>query len=66
MKHWEYLIVALPPFEAPTNAPGASAAIEALNHEGRSGWEAFGMTSLPNGTVAVLLKRPVGEPADGT
>ena len=59
MTQWEYLIVAMPPFEPPTNAPGASPAIESLNHEGRQGWEAFGMTSLPNGTVAVLLKRPI-------
>ena len=58
MTPWEYLIVALPHFESPTNAPGGSAAIEALNREGRDGWEAFGMTALPNGTVAVLFKRP--------
>jgi hypothetical protein len=56
---WEYLIVELPHFEAPTHAPGASPAVDALNREGSEGWEAFGMTSLPNGTVAVLLKRAV-------
>lgn len=59
MTPWEYLIVALPHFEPPTHVPGGSAAIEALNREGRDGWEAFGMTALPDGTVAVLLKRPV-------
>ena len=57
MTRWEYLIVALPQFQAPTNAPGGSAAVEALNREGRNGWEAVGMTALGDGTVAVLLKR---------
>ncbi len=61
MARWEYLIVALPQFQAPTQAPGSSAAVEAMNREGRAGWEAFGMTSLPDGTVAVLLKRPLDE-----
>ena len=58
MGSWEYLIVALPAFAAPTQAPGASASVAALNGEGDQGWEAVGMTSLPDGTVAVLLKRP--------
>ena len=58
MTAWEYLIVALPVFAAPTQAPGASASVAALNGEGEQGWEAVGMTSLPDGTVAVLLKRP--------
>lgn len=53
----EYLIVALPQFESPTPARRGSAAVEALNREGRDGWEALGMTSLPDGTVAVMLKR---------
>jgi hypothetical protein len=53
---WEYLIVALPRFETPTTVP-ASAAVAALNREGDSGWEAVGMTSLADGSVAVLLKR---------
>ena len=56
------MIVALPRFEPPTHAPGSSAAVEALNHEGLDGWEAFGMTALSDGTVAVLLKRPVEDP----
>jgi predicted ATPase with chaperone activity len=55
---WEYLIVALPAFEAPTRAPGVSASVEALNGEGTQGWEAVGMTVLANDTVAVLMKRP--------
>lgn len=59
MVRWEYLIVALPQFAAPTHARGGSAAVEALNREGREGWEAFGMTSLADGTVAVLLKRAI-------
>jgi hypothetical protein len=57
MKAWEYVIVALPEFQPPTQAPGASAAVVALNREGELGWEAVGMTALPNGAVAVLLKR---------
>ena len=47
------------PLEPPTNAPGGSAAAEALNREGRDGWEAFGMTALRDGSMAVLLKRPI-------
>jgi hypothetical protein len=61
MTRWEYLIVALPRFEAPTAAPASSAAVAALNREGEEGWEAVGMTSLVDGSVAVLLKRPLGE-----
>lgn len=57
MASWEYLIVALPRFEAPTATPTASAAVVALNREGDDGWEAVGMTSLADGSVAVLLKR---------
>ena len=53
---WEYRIVVLPRFAAPTSAPGASAAIESLNREGEAGWEAVGMTVLDEG-VGVLLKR---------
>ena len=55
---WEYLIVELPSFQTPTHAPGASAAVHALNEEGERGWEAVGMTPLPEGKVAVLFKRP--------
>ena len=58
MAVWEYLIVALPAFEAPTHAPGASASVAALNAEGAQGWEAVGMTALADGTVAVLMKKP--------
>jgi len=46
---WEYLIVALPAFEAPSHAPGVSASVAALNAEGTQGWEAVGMTSLADG-----------------
>ena len=55
---WEYLIVALPAFDAPTHAPGVSASVAALNGEGTQGWEAVGMTALADGTVAVLMKKP--------
>ena len=58
MVAWEYIIVALPAFEAPTHAPGVSASVVALNGEGNQGWEAVGMTSLADGTVAVLMKKP--------
>lgn len=58
MTAWEYLILLLPAFEAPTHAPGASAAAQSLNDEGNEGWEAVGMTTLVDGSTAVLLKRP--------
>jgi hypothetical protein len=58
MTTWEYLILELPCFEAPTHAPGASAAVHALNEEGERGWEAVGMTRLADGRIATLLKRP--------
>ena len=58
MTSWEYIIVALPAFQEPTNAPGASAAVEILNRQGRMGWEAIGMTALGSGAVAVLCKKP--------
>ncbi len=58
MTTWEYLIVELPSLEAPTRAPGASAAVQALNNEGEQGWEAVGLTPLADGRIAVLLKRP--------
>jgi hypothetical protein len=32
--------------------------VEVLNEQGARGWEAVGMTVLPNGSVAVLLKKP--------
>ena len=56
----EYLILELPGFEPPTHAPGASAAVHALNAEGERGWEAVGMIPLAEGRTAVLLKRPRG------
>jgi hypothetical protein len=65
---WEYTIVALPRFDAPTATRGTdgSPAVALLNGEGRLGWEAVGMTALQDGTVAVLLKRPVGDRAPGS
>lgn len=58
MVTWEYLIIALPAFGSPSQAPGSSASVAALNREGERGWEAVGMTALADGSVAVLLKRP--------
>jgi hypothetical protein len=58
MPRWEYLIVSLPTFEPAASRQGESAAVEMLNQEGTNGWEAVGMTPLPDGTFAVLLKRP--------
>ena len=66
MVAWEYLIVALPAFEAPTHAPGVSASVAALNAEGNQGWEAVGMTSLADRTVAVLMKRRRDEDGSAT
>ena len=66
MVAWEYLIVALPTFTAPTHAPGVSASVAALNGEGDQGWEAVGMTSLADSTVAVLMKRPRDEDGSAT
>jgi hypothetical protein len=37
MTTWEYLILELPSFEAPTQAPGSSAAVHAINEEGERG-----------------------------
>jgi hypothetical protein len=56
---WEYLIVALSEFSAPTAAPGASDAVNVLNREGSDGWEAVGLTPLSDGGFAVLMKRSV-------
>jgi hypothetical protein len=58
MTTWEYLIIELPAFEVATHAPGASAAVQALDEEGERGWEAVGMTPLSDTRIAVLLKRP--------
>jgi hypothetical protein len=58
MVSWEYLIIALPAFDAPVPVTGASASVATLNQEGDRGWEAVGMTALAGGTVAVLMKRP--------
>ena len=65
MTAWEYLIVSLPEFEPARAAQGESSAVTLLNREGDSGWEAVGMTALPDAGFAVLLKRPVvvGQPA---
>ena len=45
---------------AATQAPGASADVQSLtlNDEGERGWEAIGMTPLPDGRIALLVKRP--------
>jgi hypothetical protein len=61
MVAWEYLIIALPAFDAPAQVTGESASVAALNQEGDRRWEAVGMTALADGTVAVLMKRPKKE-----
>jgi hypothetical protein len=49
MTTWEYLIVALPRFEAPTPLPEHSWAVRALNDEGALGWGAVAMSVLGDG-----------------
>ena len=66
MTAWDYRIVSLPPFEPATARPGASASVRILDEQGASGWEAVGMTVLADGSVAVLLKRPVDPDAQGS
>ncbi len=58
MTTWEYLIIALPRFEAPTRERGDSAAVQALDDLGGQGWEAVSMTVLADDNVVVLLKKP--------
>ena len=59
MTRWEYLIVSLPAFQAAKTDQGQSPSVEVLNREGAAGWEAVGTMVLPDGVVAVLLKRPM-------
>jgi len=58
MTAWEYLIIAMPAFEAPTLTRGESAAVQTLDDLGDQGWEAISMTVVADGNVVVLLKRP--------
>jgi hypothetical protein len=60
MTTWEYMIISLPAFAAPTRLPTSSPASQALDEVGSQGWEAVAMTVLDAGAVAVLLKRPTG------
>ena len=64
MTGWEYLIVALPAFEVAKHAQGQSSAVDILNHEGSTGWEAVGMSVLTDASVAVLLKRRTADDHD--
>lgn len=64
MNAWEYLIVALPPFEPAHATKGHSSAVEILDREGTDGWEAVGMTTLADLSVAVLMKRRAHEDHD--
>lgn len=57
MTGYEYLIISLPAFEPAKATQGHSAAVDILNSEGAEGWEAIGMTTLADESVAVLLKR---------
>jgi hypothetical protein len=61
MTRWEYLVLALPRFEAPTADRSDSPAVRALDEVGEQGWEAVGLTELPGGTVAALMKRAKAE-----
>ena len=61
MTAWEYRIISLPRFEDPTISSEPSAAVNELNEQGARCWEAVGMMVLPNGSVAVLLKKPTTE-----
>jgi len=57
MTAWEYMIIALPEFGAPTASREPSEAVRTLNDDGAHGWEAVGMTVLADGRVVVLCKR---------
>ena len=57
MTGFEYLIVSLPTFESAKATQGHSASVDLLNREGAAGWEAVGMSTLADSSVAVLLKR---------
>ncbi len=57
MTAFEYLIVSPPTFESAKTTQGRSASVEVLNREGAAGWEAVGMSTLADASVAVLLKR---------
>lgn len=57
MTTWEYLIVSLPAFEPAKAVQGRSASVDILNGEGANGWEAVGLVTVADGTVAVLMKR---------
>lgn len=59
VERWEYLIVSLPVLGAAKLAPGGSAAVAVLNRGGAQGWDAVSTELLADGTVAVLLKRPL-------
>ena len=57
MTGYEYLIISLPTFEPAKATQGHSASVDLLNREGAAGWEAIGMSTLADSSVAVLLKR---------
>ncbi len=59
MSQWEYRLLSLASFEAPTASPEGSRAVALLNEEGKQRWEAVGLTALEGGACAVLMKRPV-------
>lgn len=61
MISWEYLIVALPAFESAKSTRGHSEAVAVLDREGAEGWEAIGMSTLADGSVAVFMKRRTTE-----
>jgi hypothetical protein len=57
MTAFDYLIISLPTFEAAKATQVGSASVDVLNHEGAAGWEAVGMSTLADLSVAVLFKR---------
>lgn len=57
MTGWEYLVLSLPAFGVAKAEQGHSDAVDILNREGAAGWEAVGMSTLADASVAVLMKR---------
>jgi hypothetical protein len=59
MTTWEYVIVELPSFEAPTLPPTRPAPPPQFKRSTTKawGWEAVGLTPLVGGKIAVLLQK---------
>jgi hypothetical protein len=61
MTKWEYLMLALPRLDPPTQGRGESAAVRTLDELGEQGWEALNLVQLSDETVVVPLKRSKAE-----